>query len=110
MPVPFIRMLPSGKRILEQIPRDPKIEMQAAEFIDHAGRYLIEVVPAEGTVGQEPKTQVHLMAIIDKADGCTRVAEEFCPNGPELPKAVDRLVAESVKHIPIRLLVPANAP
>lgn len=108
MPVPFIRCLPGGKRALNEIARDPAIELKAAEFIDHAGRYLIEIVPAEGTLGENPATTVHLMAIIDKADGCQKVAEEYCDNGPSLPEAVDRLVTESVKYIPIRLLMPAN--
>lgn len=101
MPVPFIRMNPSGKRSLQQIDRGSIVETKAAEFIDHEGRFLIEILK-DG--------QVHLMAIIDLAAGCTKVAEEFCPNGPELPDAVDRLVTEAVKHIPIRVLVPANTP
>lgn len=101
MPIPFIRTLPSKKRVLNEVSRPPAIEQQAAEFIDHAGRYLLEITA---------DLQVHLMAIIDKAEGCVKVAEEFCENGPDLPDAVDRLVAESVKHIPIRILVPANAP
>jgi len=107
MPIPFIRQNPNGKRSLQQIDRSPDIETKAAEFIDHAGRYLVEIVPAEG---DNPGTKVHLMAIIDKAEGCVKVAEELVENGPELLKAVDRLVAESVKHIPIRILVPANTP
>lgn len=108
MAIPFVRCLPGGKRVLNEISRDPSVELKAAEFIDHAGRFLIEIVPAEGTVGEAPKTQVHLMAIIDKAEGCTKVAERFCPNGPGLLNEVDALVEEAYPHIPIRLFVPAN--
>lgn len=99
MPIPFIRKYPNGRRGLQEIARDPAIESLAAEFIDHAGRYLCEIMP-EG--------KSHLMAIIDKADGCVKVADELVDNGPELLEAVDRLITESVKHIPIRLFVPAN--
>lgn len=101
MPIPFIRMNPSGQRSLQQISRSIPIEEKAAEFIDAAGRYLTEI---------RTDGKVHLMAIIDKAGGCKEVAHETCDNGPDLPEAVDRLVKESVKHIPIRILVPANAP
>lgn len=101
MPIPFIRQNPSGRRSLQQITRGRKIEDKAAEFIDHAGRFLIEIVP-DG--------RVHLMAIIDLAEGCTKVAEEYCANGPELPETVDRLVIAAHPFIPIRILTPANTP
>lgn len=94
MAIPFIRKFPSGRRGLQEVLRDPQIELKAAEFIDHAGRYLIEVLP-DG--------KVHLMAIIDLAEGCKLVAEETAPNGPELLEATDRLIIESNKHIPIPL-------
>jgi hypothetical protein len=109
MPIPFIRKFPNGRRGLVEIARDPVIEQKAAEFIDHAGRFLIEIIPAEGTVGEEPQTQVHLMAIIDLADGCTKVSEKFCANGPELGAAVDELVEEAYPRIPLpRMCIPAN--
>lgn len=101
MAIPFIRRVPSGRRSCQEITRPPKIEEMAAEFIDHAGRFLIEILPSG---------QVHLMAIIDLAKGCTKVAEEFCDNGPDLPEAVDRLVTVAHPHIPIRILTPANTP
>lgn len=93
-------MNPGGKRLLSQIDRGPEVEKLACEFIACAGRYLIEI-------RQDGK--VHLMAIIDKAEGCTEVAHEAVENGPELPKAVDRLIRESVKYIPLRSFVPANS-
>lgn len=99
--IPFVRQNPSGKRSLQEIARGRAVETKAAEFIDHAGRFLIEILK-DG--------RVHLMAIIDLAGGCTKVAEEFCANGPELPEAVDRLVIAAYPHIPIKILVPANAP
>lgn len=101
MAIVFIRKDPNGKRSLQEIVRGRNVDMKAAEFIDHAGRFLIEIMP-DG--------QVHLMAIIDLAEGCTKVAEEFCPNGPELPEAVDRLVLAAHPKIPVKILVPANAP
>lgn len=94
-------MNPSGRRSAQEITRGRAVETKAAEFIDHAGRFLIEILK-DG--------RVHLMAIIDLAQGCTQVAEEFCPNGPELPDAVDKLVNAAHPHIPIRVLVPANTP
>jgi hypothetical protein len=99
MPVPFIRCLPGGKRVLNEIARDPAVELKAAEFIDHAGRFLTEI-RTDGLV--------HLMAIIDKADGCIEVAHKSCENGPELLDAVDALIEEAYPHIPIKLFVPAN--
>lgn len=101
MSIPFVRQYPSGRRGLQEVLRDPKIELHAAEFIDHAGRFLIEILP-DG--------RAHLMAIIDLAQGCTRVAEETCANGPDLMDAVDRLVEAAYPRIPIRILVPANTP
>lgn len=113
MPIPFIRKYPNGRRGLQEIPRDPVIEQKAAEFIDHAGRFLIEIVPPS-QVPKDPndpagQTQVHLMAIIDLAEGCTKVSEKFCPNGPELGEAVDQLVEEAYPKIPLPLMcIPAN--
>lgn len=101
MSIPFIRHFPSGRRGAQEIARSPKIETKAAEFIDHAGRFLIEILP-DG--------KVHLMAIIDLAEGCTKVADEICANGPDLMEAVDRLIETAHPRIPIRILVPANAP
>lgn len=99
MPIPFIRCLPGGKRVLNEISRAPAIELKAAEFIDHAGRFLTEIRKDE---------KVYLMAIIDLAEGCTMVAEEVCDNGPELLEAVDRLVTAAYLRIPIKILTPAN--
>jgi hypothetical protein len=49
------------------------------------------------------------MAIIDLADGCTKVSEKFCANGPELGAAVDELVEEAYPRIPLpRMCIPAN--
>lgn len=93
MTIPFIQGFEDGSRVGRQIPRHIAIEKLAAEFIGASGRYLLEVLP-DG--------QIKLMAIIDTAQGCTEVATEISDNGPDLPQAVDRLIMESVLHIPFR--------
>jgi len=93
MTVPFICGLPDGSRLGREISRPAAIEGLAKEFVTAAGRYLLEI---------QKDGQVKLMAIIDTAQGCTEVATEFTDNGPKLPQAVDRLVLESVLHIPFR--------
>lgn len=93
-------MLPSGARVLNEISRPASIELKAAEFIDHAGRFLTEI---------RTDGKAHFMAIIDKAEGCTEVAHLSCDNGPEIPTTVDQLILEAHKHIPLpRLYIPAN--
>lgn len=100
MPVPFIRQYPNGRRKAETIIRGREVERLAAEFIDCAGRYLIEI---------QRDGDVKLMAIIDLQGGCTEVATEIVENGPALLEVVDRLVRASVKNIPLRTLAaPAN--
>lgn len=93
MSIPFIQGLAGGERVGRQIPRPMAIEKLGAEFIHAAGRYLLEV---------QPNGMVKLMAIIDTAEGCTEVATEITENNTKLPEAVDRLVLESVLHIPFR--------
>lgn len=90
MTIPFIKM-ENGKRGAVRIERSATVENQANTFLDAGGRYLIETC----TDGK-----IHLMAIIDTANGCEKVAEQTQENGPDLPLAVDLLVTESVNHLP----------
>lgn len=103
MTIPFIRCFPGGGRGLQEITRSPKIEALARKFIAHDGRFLIEILK---------DTTVSLIAIIDVNGKAKDVARESCPNGPDLPKAVDRLIRAAVLQIPLnnpaRLLAPAQ--
>lgn len=102
--MPFVRMMPNGRRVLNEIARSPKIEALAQRFVAHDGRFLIEILK---------DSTVSLIAIIDVDGKATDVARETCANGPELPKAVDRLIKAADLKIPltnrVRLLAPANA-
>ncbi|MDE2104682.1 MAG: hypothetical protein KGL39_46025 [Patescibacteria group bacterium] len=106
MAVPFIRGFPNGRRSLQEVLRSPDIQLKANEFIAHNGRYLIHITKDD---------RVDLIAIIDVDGEAKDVAQESTVNGPELLEAVDRLVLESVKHIPndarLRaIMAPANNP
>lgn len=106
MSIPFIRMNPGGKRRVEQIPRSAVVENLACAFLERGGRYLIEMVPDQANEGT---VRVHLVAIIDLADGAEKVADIVCPNGPGLPENVDALIRQSIANTPPPVLVPANS-
>lgn len=105
MAIPFIQKLPDGRRIAIAIKRDTDTENLAQDFIDAGGRYLVEMIPPN-KVPETPDDpagmpRVHIMAIIDTKSGqAEKVAEDTVPNGPELPKAIDRLVQASHHHLP----------
>lgn len=99
--IPFIRKLPDGRRVLQEIVRPAHIEAMAHDFIQAGGRFLSEITEAGN---------VHLMALIDRPNGPQVVADELVDNGTEVPAAVDRLIAEANLFLPPSIMVPNTAP
>jgi hypothetical protein len=70
-----------------EIDRSPEVEALAEQFMAAGGRYECE----ELTTGHASLTAVY------EVDGEDQdIAIEVCPNGPEVPGAVDALVSSSV--------------
>ena len=84
----FVR--PNGRQQITGIDRPPDVEAQAAKIIAAGGRFEIEVL----TTGE-----ISLEAVIDEDDDIRSLAIEICENGPEVPLAVDRLVAAAALAI-----------
>lgn len=81
MAIPFTQFLrPDGERRSISIERSQTIEAKARQ-IRSAGYFFEAEALHDGTIS---------LTITDPDEG--DVAIELCPNGPEVPEAVDRLV------------------
>ena len=80
--IPFIQYkMPHGHKVLVDITRPELIETMAKRLLDFGARFEIEML-STGEVSME--------CVMGAED--STLAIELCPNGPEVPKAVDRLV------------------
>lgn len=80
--IPFIQYKrPHGRKVMVDITRPEHIETMAKRLLDFGARFEIEQL-MDGTISMEC-----VMGAEDEA-----LAGELCPNGPEVPKAVDRMV------------------
>ena len=91
MSVAFIRGFPNGRFTVTRIEREPDVEDIAERFIKAGGMYFIEVLE-DGDINMSAVT-------VGPDNSHTEVAEARCPNGPELPHAVDRLVRKSAEAL-----------
>jgi len=93
MPIPFTQfMRPDGRKHPVTIERPPDIETLAKAIMQAGCRFEIEVLQT-GAVSMEIVTDV------PDPDLRNVVAIEICPNGPQVPEAVDRLVKSAVSTL-----------
>ena len=90
--IPFTQYVrPNGRRRNEMFDAEPEIEALADRFIAAGGRYECEVLTDEITVS---------LTACMRVDGEDKdIAIQLCPNGPEVPAAVERLVHASVEKL-----------
>lgn len=86
MTIPFTRfVLPNGRREQTEIKRGPDIELKAEWLLGLGYKFEIEVL----TTGHVHMDCSHpTLEVLDDPV----VANEVCPNGPEVLDAVDRMV------------------
>ena len=85
--IPFLR-LRNGKKVLSEVTRSKEITAMAHRFIALGGRFLISEV-----VDDQRNVEIELVAATYTNEGApVGMAREVSNNGPELLKAVDRLV------------------
>lgn len=85
MSVPFTQfMMPDGRKVKVSIEMSNEIEQLARKFIIAGGWFECEML--------SDKTMVSLTACWHRPDGDNDVESELVPNGPEVPKAVERLI------------------
>lgn len=95
--VPFIRVLPGGRKVLNNIEVPVPTALSARQFLRAGGRYLITVLPEQTHQGINA---VHIVAVIpnkiptQEPDLC---AEAMAWNDPGLPQAIELLVRDSVR-------------
>lgn len=84
MPIPFTQFLmPDGRRTHVEIDRPPEIEAKAHSLIQCGCRFEIEML----RTGQISMT-------VERGEDET-LAIEVCPNGPDVPVCVDRIVVNA---------------
>jgi hypothetical protein len=77
-------MLPNGRKKAVEIVRPAEVEAKARKVIEAGGRFEIEVL-LTGEINME------VLRVDDSGeDEC--LAIEICPNGPDVPVVVDRLI------------------
>lgn len=87
--IPFTQYLrPDGRKRQVRIERPPDVANAAHRLIEAGYRFECE----------ELSTGHASLTIVDPDDEAD-IAIEVVPNGPEVPAAVDRLVAEAMKHM-----------
>ena len=91
MSIPFTQYLrPDGRRRAVEIDMSQEVEDLAKRFIAAGGRYECE----ELTTGYASLTAVYE---VDSED--QDIAIEVCPNGPEVPERVEKLVRRSILRL-----------
>lgn len=92
--IPVIQWLPDGTGEGHFFDRGPKVFAQADQFLAKGGRYacVLDGGNARLVAGYPVKDGAKGEMIV--------VAEETVPNGPGVPRAVDRLVAASIADMP----------
>ena len=86
--VPFIRVFPDGKKVLSEVMRSKEITVMAHHFIAMGGRFMISKV-----MDRDRDVEVELIAATyDNMKQPIELAREVSDDGPELMRAVDRLV------------------
>lgn len=89
--IPFTQYLrPDGQKRAVEIERGAETEAVAKRFIDAGGRFELEML------GDMKTVSLTACRIVDNEP--QDIACELCENGPEIPSAVDHLVA-AVAHI-----------
>ncbi len=91
MSLPFVRQYPGGRRVLSEVSLFPAIENLGQYFIASGGKYLCEILP---------NGQARLAACLLIEGEQRDVEVEVVDNGPMLMDAVNRLVGNSVTHVP----------
>lgn len=92
--IPFIRVK-GGRKVLSEVRRSREITDMAHQFIAVGGRFLIAEVHDDNR-----EVEIELIATTNNFSGIpVCFAREVSDNGPELPKAVDRLVRAAFAKI-----------
>jgi hypothetical protein len=93
--IPFTQYLrPDGRKVDEGIDMPAEIEALAQRFLRAGGRYEAEVL-REGTVS--------FTAVYRVNEEPQDIAIELCPNGPDVPYAVEMLVRKSIAWLDRRI-------
>lgn len=87
--IPFTQfMLPDGRRVETSISRPTAIGDTAQRLIESGHEFQVEML----TTGE---ISVTCFNVADEQD----IAIEICPNGPEVPLAVDKVVAAAAEVV-----------
>lgn len=104
MSIPFIRQFPpteqhpKGERRLATFDCSTlELEHMGQRFIAMEGAYVCEILP-------DGRARVAACQFIKGAQ--VDVAEEICENGPDLPKAVERMIEASMEALKVDKVVP----
>lgn len=90
MSIPFTQFLmPDGRSRNVNIKRPAEIEAQAKKIIEAGHRFEIEVL-GTGEISME------IVRDVPDPDISDSIAMEICPNGPEVPTCVDKMIADAV--------------
>jgi hypothetical protein len=89
--IPFtLYLMPFGEKVPQWINRPADVEDKARAVIAAGGRFEVEML----------QTGEASFEVVREKDGETEsVAAEFCANGPDVPAAVDKLVADAHARI-----------
>lgn len=91
MSIPFTQFLmPDGRTRGVTIDRPAEIEAQAQKIIAAGHRFEIEML----TTGE---VSMEIVRDITDPDIDDSIAMEICPNGPEVPTCVDKMIYEAAK-------------
>jgi len=93
--IPFTQFLmPDGRRTPIEIDRSTSVEESAHRLISLGCHFDIEMLSTG---------EISMTCEDDRWEDEPVLAHEICPNGPEVPIAVDRLVATAAKTFTSRL-------
>lgn len=94
-PIPFTQFLmPNGRREPVEIDRPAEVAAKARRLISLGCHFDIEMLSTG---------QISMTCEDDRWEDDPVLAHEICPNGPEVPIAVDRLVATAAEAFTTRL-------
>lgn len=87
--IPFIRVLPGLRSVLQLIETSQETAIQARRFLRQGGRYKITI---------KDDATVEMVAVVP-VENDKLYAQATCHNDPGLPQAVEYLVADSIKTL-----------
>ena len=91
MTIPFTQyLLPNGRKRATSIDVDEETKKLAQQFMDAGGYFECEILSTE---------DISLTACFDQPDGDNDIAVEVVQNGPDVIKAVQKLVRNAVEWL-----------